>query len=167
MRVSMSEIAPPVFLSTMENVVPTQHVRAGPPGFLTDLPTFDSFSLVPPVENTMNVEPSPKSHSSSASPPQSQIPSPSIHGAASSYSQGVTSSLESALEQPVVATHHRSRGNTSVSPATIPASFLAASPPGHQPIGMTFPAPEATGIAGKQDPSEAKTQLILVDMLSE
>jgi len=163
---TMSEMVPPVFLNAMDTMVPAQHIRAGPPGFLTDLPTFDSLAIGPSIEHAMNLEPSQNHQSSSVSPPLSQVPSPSIHGSASSYSAGVTSSLESALDPPNLATHHRSRPNASVSPGTIPTAFLNASSPGHQPTGMAFAAPEAA--SGKQeDPSEVKTQLILVDMLSE
>jgi hypothetical protein len=162
----MSEMVPG-FLNSMEDMVPTQHIRAGPPGFLTDLPTFDSLPTAPPIENGMNLEPSPEGQSSSVSPPPlSQVPSPSIHGSASSYSAGVTSSLESALDPPNVASHHRNRTNTSASPGTTPASFLNASSPGHQPMGMSFAAPET--VSGQQkDPPEVKTQSILVNMLSE
>jgi hypothetical protein len=165
---NMSEMVSPVFMSSMETMVPS---RAAPPGFLTDLPTFDSLTTVPPIGHaldleSMNLEPSPNSQSSSVSPPLSQVPSPSIHGSASSYSAGVTSSLESALDPPHVATHLRSQANTSVSPGKNPTSFLSASSPGHQRMSMSFTAPEAA--SGQQDdPSEVKTQLILADMLSE
>jgi hypothetical protein len=168
---SMSEMVSPVFLNPMEAMVPTQNIRAGPPGFLTDLPTFDSLTTVPPIGHVMdleamNLEPSPNSQSSSVSPPLSQVPSPSIHGSASSYSAGVTSSLESALDPPNLTTHHHGRVNTSVSPGTNPTSFLNPSSPAHQAMGMAFAGPEA--VSGKQeDPSEVKTQSMLVDMLSE
>lgn len=157
---SMSEMVTPVFLNSIEAMVPPQNIRAGPPGFLTDLPTFDSLTTVPSIGHAMNLEPVPNSQSSSVSPPLSQVPSPSIHGSASSYSAGVTSSLESALDPPNVATR---RANTSVSPGTTPTSFLNAS---SQAMSMAFAAPEA--VSGKQDdPSEVKTQLILADMLSD
>jgi hypothetical protein len=163
---ALSEMVPG-FLNSMEDMEPTQHIRAGPPGFLTDLPTFDPLPAVPPIEHGMNLELSSEGQSSSVSPPAlSQVPSPSIHGSASSYSAGVTSSLESALDPPNVASHHRNRTNTSVSPGTTPTSFLNASPPGHQPMGMSFTTPEI--VSGKQeDSTEVKTQSILVNMLSE
>ncbi|KAF8163464.1 hypothetical protein B0H34DRAFT_781171 [Crassisporium funariophilum] len=55
------------------------------------------------------------------------FPSPSIHGAASSYSAGVTSSLESALD-PVVPSGSRSRANTSMSPPSHPSPFASMFP---------------------------------------
>lgn len=161
---NMSEMVSPVFLNSMEAMVPSQDIRAGSSGFLTDLPTFDSLVAVAPIGHGMNLEASPNSQSSSVSPSLSQVPSPSIHGSASSYSAGVTSSLESALDPPNVTAHHHPRANPSVSSGTAPTSFVNSACPGHQVMGMAF----AEAVSGKQEnSSEVKTQSMLVDMLSE
>ncbi|KAG6833696.1 hypothetical protein H0H87_002893 [Tephrocybe sp. NHM501043] len=133
MHITMPDLSqPPAFISPME-AAPAPRIRAGPPGFLSDLPTLDSFAMTPHVASTMVHEMS----QPLASPPVGQVPSPSIHGTASSYGAGVTSSLESALDQPV-ATVHRSRANTSVSPPSIPSSYMATS-------SVTFVTNESPG----------------------
>ena len=168
---SMSEMVPPAFLNPMEAMVPSQNIRAGPPGFLTDLPTFDSLTALAPIgqgmnHEAMNLEPLPNRQSSSVSPPLSQVPSPSIHGSASSYSAGVTSSLESALDPPNLTTHHHARTNATVSSGTAPTSFVNSASSGHQAMGVVFSGSEA--VSGKQENSSGvKTQSMLVDMLSE
>lgn len=146
MHVSMPELASPIFMEAVES---TPQVLAAPPPFIPDFPTHsDMFALVTPLEDTMNLE-------MSSSPPQTQIPSPSIHGTASSYSAGVTSSLESALD-PAGVTTGRSRANTSVSPPIISGTFAPISPPSQQPIGIAFPAAEV--VSPKQE--EVNSQVL-------
>lgn len=153
------------FMNTMEPIVPAPHIRAAPPGFLSDLPAGEPFPMISPMEDPMSLEMLATTHSLSVSPPQSQVPSPSIHGTASSYSVGVTSSLESALDQSGVSIM-RSRANTSVSPAAIPSSFITISPPTQQAVGMSFPPVE--GAVGKQEEAPPPdVDFHVVDMLSK
>ncbi|KAF5380839.1 hypothetical protein D9615_004068 [Tricholomella constricta] len=165
MHVPMPEISPSTtFINSME-VAPAPPIGPGPPGFLSDLPACDPFTMAPPSDNAMNLEMAPTSHPLSASPP-AQIPSPSIHGTASSYSVGVTSSLESALDQPGV-TVRRSRANTSVSsPATVPPGYIGISPAG---VGLPYLPPEA--IIGKQEEvspkAEAESVVAVESMLED
>lgn len=150
MHVAMPELPSTVF---MEAVDGNSQILAAPPAFITDFPTThtDMFALVTPLENTMTLE-------LSASPQQSQIPSPSIHGTASSYSAGVTSSLESALD-PAGVSVGRSRANTSVSPPAITNSFVSMSPPSQKPLGIAFPPSEAIGT--KQEASQVVIEMML------
>lgn len=120
MHLPLSEISMPVFLNGP--MLPMDSV----PAFLPDLRTVvDTFAMVGQSEK---LDLSPDSRTLSVSPPQSQIPSPSIHGTSSSYGAGVTSSLESALD-PVVVQVGRSRSNTSLSSPSIPSAFPSLSPP--------------------------------------
>lgn len=147
MHVPMPGLSVSAFMSPMGAIDTVPQMRSAPPAYIPDFPApCDPFTMVQAIEM------------SSVSPPQSQVPSPSIHGPASSYSVGVTSSLESALD-PTGVSGGRSRANTSVSPGTIPASFL--SPPVHQPMGISFPPSEG------DDLSSGKAHLILGDMLKE
>jgi len=125
MHLPLSEIAMPVFLNgpLLPMDSPQMH---SVPAFLPDLSTVvDAFAMVGQSEK---LDLSPDSRTLSVSPPQSQIPSPSIHGTSSSYGAGVTSSLESALD-PVVAQVGRSRSNTSLSPPSMPSAFPSLSSP--------------------------------------
>ncbi|KAF9475858.1 hypothetical protein BDN70DRAFT_883186 [Pholiota conissans] len=129
--------------------------------------------MLPPVTNFMdiaslidpyalaqlpdNVDLSPATRTHSASPPQSQIPSPSIHGTSSSYAAGVTSSLESAL-------HHtgRSRANTSLSP---PSSFPSLSPPNLQATEPDFPPSLPSTSSLEESVSQTQPQTVIGKML--
>ncbi|KAF8077826.1 hypothetical protein FPV67DRAFT_1662613 [Lyophyllum atratum] len=139
-------------------------MQPGPQGFLPDLSNCDPFSMVPPIDNGMSLEMVSNTHPLSTSPP-AQIPSPSIHGTASSYSVGVTSSLESALDQPG-AIARRSRANTSVSPVNVPPTYIGMSPA----VGaLQFIPPEAA--IGKQDEvspkAEAESVVAVESMLED
>lgn len=124
MHLPLSEIAMPVFLNGPMLPMDSPQMHSVPP-FLPDLTVVDAFAMVGQSEK---LDLSPDSRTLSVSPPQSQIPSPSIHGTSSSYGAGVTSSLESALD-PVVGQVGRSRSNTSLSPPSIPSAFPSLSPP--------------------------------------
>lgn len=151
MHVAMPELSSTVF---MEAVDGNSQILAAPSAFINDFPTHtDMFALVTPLENAMNLE-------LSASPQQSQIPSPSIHGTASSYSAGVTSSLESALD-PAGVSVGRSRANTSVSPPILNNGFVSMSSPSQKPVGIAFPPSEVIG--AKQETS----QVVIEKMLKE
>lgn len=168
MHVSMPELSPSVFMAPMEAIDAAPQLHSAPSAFTSDYPARDAFGMIQPLENGMSLEMSPNSHMPSASPPQSQVPSPSIHGSASSYSVGVTSSLESALD-PAGVSGGRSRANTSsVSPGTLPTSFMSAG--SQQTIGISFPPSDGGDLSvGKQEAAqaEAPTHLILEDMLKE
>lgn len=164
MHIPMSDISSPAAFMSPMDVVSVPHLRSGPPGFISDLPTLDSFTMVPPMDNAMNLEISLNAHPLSTSSSQSQIPSPSIHGTASSYSSGVTSSLESALDQPGSAP--RSRANTFASSSIGAASFLDPAP---SEAGMPFLPTEA--IMSKQEDvtceAEAESVVAVGNMLEE
>lgn len=119
----LSDMAMQVFLSSpMEAMDPTV-LHPAVSGFMPDLMSMiDPYALASSPEK-LDLSPGTRTHS--ASPPQSQIPSPSIHGSSSSYGAGVTSSLESALDSTTVV-GGRSRANTSLSPPSIPSSFPSA-----------------------------------------
>lgn len=119
LHLPMSEIAMPFLNAPMGAVEPQVHSTST--GFIPDMTSVvDPFMLVASDEK---LGCSPDKHTLSLSP-QSQVPSPLLHGAPSSYFTGVSSSLESALD-PVAATAGRSRANTSISP------------PSHSPFSMS------------------------------
>ncbi|KAG5647279.1 hypothetical protein DXG03_000815 [Asterophora parasitica] len=164
MHVPMSEIPPTtVFLNPMP-VAPGPHIGPGPSGFLSDIQTLDPFAMAPPPDNAMNLELAPVPLLSTS--PPAQIPSASIHGTASSYSVGVTSSLESALDQPVVAV--RSRANTSVSPPIIPPGYIGVSMT-PAVVGVPYLPPEV--VIGKQaevsPKAEAESVVAVESMLED
>jgi hypothetical protein len=118
LHLPMSEIVMPFSNTAMEDVEPPQ-MHSTTAGFIPGMTSVvDPFILVASDENLGH---SPDAHKLS---PQSQVPSPSLHGATSSYFTGVSSSLESALDP--VATITRSRANTS-----------SISPPSHSPFSMS------------------------------
>ncbi len=115
----LSDMAMQVFLTgPMEAMAPaTLHPPVS--GFMPDLGAMiESYTLASSPER-LDLSPATRTHS--ASPPQSQIPSPSIHGSSSSYGSGVISSLESALDSTTVV-GGRSRANTSLSPPSFPSA---------------------------------------------
>lgn len=108
-----------MFSSPMEAIEPSAML---PPvsDFMQELGTMiDSYPLGSSSEK-LDLSPATRTHSTS--PPQSQVPSPSIHGSSSSYGAGVTSSLDSALDSASVI-GGRSRANTSLSPPALPSVF--------------------------------------------
>ena len=130
LHLPMSEIAMPFLDTAMEAIEPTQ-LHSAPAGFIPDMipdmpSVVDPFILV--TSNEKKLGHSPEAPTSSVSP-QAQVPSPALHGAASSYFTGV-SSLDSALD-PVVA--GRSRANASISPPS-------HSPFSMSPLGLQNPA---------------------------
>lgn len=120
LHLPMSEIVMPFSNTAMEDVEPPQ-LHSTTAGFIPDMTSgVDPFILAASEEKVGH---SPDAHKLSLSP-QSQVPSPSLHGAASSYFTGASSSLESALD-PAATTAGRSRANTSISP------------PSHSPFSMS------------------------------
>lgn len=152
MHLPLSEIPMPVFLNGPMLPMDSPQMHSVP-AFLPDLRTVvDSFAMVGQGEK---LDLSPDSRTLSVSPPQSQIPSPSIHGTSSSYGAGVTSSLESALD-PVVVQVGRSRSNTSLSPPSIPSAFPSLSPPS---ANLSVPPNESV--------SHQQPQTVIGQMLKE
>lgn len=120
LHLPMSEIVMPFSNTAMEDIEPPQ-LHSTTAGFIPDMTSVvDPFILAASEDKVGH---SPDAHKLSLSP-QSQVPSPSLHGAASSYFTGVSSSLESALD-PAATTAGRSRANTSISP------------PSHSPFSMS------------------------------
>lgn len=121
-------------METLEATAPSVHPTASP--YARD---YVPFRLVQPMENSMGLEVSPVDPILSTSPPR---PSPPEHAPSSSYSVGVTSSLESALD-PTGVSSGQSRSSSSVSPPVNPLY-----PPGpigsQQPLSMAFPNSEIT-----------------------
>ncbi|KAF9454647.1 hypothetical protein P691DRAFT_806814 [Macrolepiota fuliginosa MF-IS2] len=159
MHVSMPDLTSPTFISSMDAldaVAPSIHTA--PAAFVGDFSHPDPFAM---VQNSMSLELSPTNHTLSASPPQSQIPSPAMHGSTSSYPVGVTSSLESALDPTGVSTG-RSRASTSVSPPANPSLFSQAPISTQQSVSMTFAesAPSARELADLLPSSEQHRVLV-------
>ena len=116
LHLPMSEI----FSNTAMEAVEPPQLHSATAGFIPDMTSVvDPFMV---VASDKKLGHSPDAHKLSLSP-QSQVPSPSHHGAASSYFTGPSSSLESALD-PVAAATARSHANTSISP------------PSHSPFSM-------------------------------
>ncbi|TFK42425.1 hypothetical protein BDQ12DRAFT_676183 [Crucibulum laeve] len=155
MHISMPDLTNSAFM-TMEAADPVGQLHTAPPAFLADLSQTDPFAMMTAPDGSMNLEMSP---AHSISPPQSQVPSPSIHGIASSYSAGVTSSLESALD-PSGVTGSRSRANTSVSPTTLPSSFPPASPPSVQ-------FPNANSVVMQEKVPSNEPHLVIGELLKD
>ena len=107
LHLPMSEV--PFSNTAMEDVEPPRlHSTAA--GFIPDMTSVvDPFILVASEEKVGHSPDAPQLSLS----PQSQVPSPSLHGAAPSYITGASSSLDSAL---VATKTGRSRANTSISP---------------------------------------------------
>ena len=97
MHIPVADPAPTVYMTPMD-VIPMPPLPSGT--FLTDMPTCEAFTLALPINNGVNAQTT-SSHKVSTSP-QSQIPPPSIHPNTSAYSLGAVSSLESALDLPIV-----------------------------------------------------------------
>ncbi|KAG6851254.1 hypothetical protein H0H93_011690 [Arthromyces matolae] len=117
MHASISDLSQRVVFITPMEITAAPHIPPDPSIFEAEIPTIDHYPLAPPINDTMNLE---MTHPMANSPP-AQIASQSVQSAGSSYVVPVASSLESALE-PVPT---RSRGNTSVSPVSIPSSYIS------------------------------------------
>lgn len=143
MHISMPELTSPTFISSMDALdatAPSIHPTSA--AFVADFaPHTVQFGMVQPIENSMSLELSSTNHTLSASPPQSQIPSPAMQSSNSSYTVGVTSSLESALDPTGVSTG-RSRASTSVSPPVNPIPFPQIPIATQQSLPITFSTTE-------------------------
>ena len=137
----------PMQLSTPQQLslpfIPMQPVDSPsvlPPSFMSDPnPHIDPFAM---LESSIPMDMTPE-NTIALSP---QAPSASLHGSPSSYTVGVTSSLESALG-PAALPGGRSRANTSISPTNpIPPSF--SSLPTRQ---LPAFSPPAEAIVAKQE----------------
>ncbi|KDR73502.1 hypothetical protein GALMADRAFT_227953 [Galerina marginata CBS 339.88] len=162
MHLSMSDIPISAFINApMEAMDPPQLHAA--PDFMSDIRTVaDPYAM---SSSTEKLDLSPDSRTLSVSPPQSQVPSPSIHGTSSSYGTGVTSSLESALD-PVTASGGRSRANTSLSPPSHPSPFPSLSPNLQNPEYSTPIAASSTDNL-EESVSHQQPQTIIGRMLKD
>ena len=160
LHMPMSEIVMPFSNTAMEDVEPPQ-LHSTTSGFIPVTSVVDPFILAASEEKVGH---SPDAHKLSLSP-QSQVPSPLLHGAASSYFSGASSSLESALD-PAATTAGRSRANTSISPPS--HSPFSSSPSGLQnttSIDLTPPA--STNSILEASVSQQHPQTVIGKMLKE
>ena len=157
----MSEIVMPFSNTAMEAVEPLQ-LHSTTAGFIPDMTSVvDPFVLVASEEEVGH---SPDAHKLSLSP-QSQVPSPSLHGATSSYFAGASSSLESALD-PVATTAGRSRANTSITPPS--HSPFSMSPSGLQnTTSIDLSSPPSTNSTLEASVSQQHPQTLIGKMLKE
>ena len=158
LHMPMSEIVP--FSNTaMEDVEPQLHSTTA--GFIPDMTSVvDPFILLASEEKVGH---SPDAHNLSLSP-QSQVPSPLLHGAASSYFTGASSSLESALD-PAATTAGRSRANTSIpTPSHSPFSM---SPSGLQNTSTIDLSPTPSNSSLEASVSQQNPQTMIGRMLKE
>lgn len=160
LHLPMSESLMPFSNTAMEDVEPQLHSTTA--GFIPDMTSVvDPFILVASEEEVGH---SPDAHKLSLSP-QSQVPSPSLHGAASSYFTGVSSSLESALD-PVASTTGRSRANTSISPSS--HSPFSMSPSGLQnTTSIDLSPPTSNNNTLEVSVSQQHPQTVIGQMLKE
>lgn len=130
LHVSSNGLAQSPFTESMEGFEAPAAYIPEITDFATPTPSFGGLSAT--ALDAMNVELPLSAHASSASSPQLQPPSSSIHGAAAAYGPGVNSSLESALEPAVYPNSARSRSSTVTSSpgASIPFPMpVRVSPP--------------------------------------
>ncbi|KAG6877159.1 hypothetical protein C0993_009837 [Termitomyces sp. T159_Od127] len=155
MHVPIPELTHPTAYMNPIEVVPAPHVP-DPPTFLSELPLADPFVMAPPVSSTMNID-------ITCPLPSGQVSSSSSHDISSSYNAAVSSSLESALEQPTI-TINRSRANTTVSPVSVSSSYMSAPPVA---AGLTYiPAESAIGRQEEAFPkAEAETVVAVENIL--
>ena len=161
LHLPMSEIVMPFSNTAMEDIESSQ-LHSTTAGFIPDMTSVvDPFILVASEEKVGH---SPDAHKLSLSP-QSQVPSPSLHGAASSYFTGASSSLESALD-PVATTAGRSRANTSISPPS--HSPFSLSPSGLQNTTSIDLSPtSSTNSTLEASVSQQHPQTVIGKMLKE
>lgn len=149
-------------MDTME--APQQLLPSPPTTFVPDMRTvhLDPFGMMPSLEK---LDFSPDARTLSVSPPQSQVPSPGIHGTASSYGAGVLSSLDVALDSAVVG--GRSRANTSLSPpAPSPPNFPSLLPPSMQGTVVDYPSNDSNS-SQDESGSPAQPRAVIGKMLKE
>jgi hypothetical protein len=165
MQVSLSELASPTFMTPLDALDgTTSSIHPSSTSFLDDFaPHPAPFSLVHPMDNSMSLELSPQNHVLSTSPPQSQIQSPTVHGTASSYAAGMTSSLESALDPTGVSTG-RSRASTSVSPPANPPPFATNV---KQSLPVIYPNTHSAQVESVNPLPATESQYILVPLLKQ
>jgi hypothetical protein len=160
LHLPMSEIVMPFSNTLMEDVEPPQLLSTAA-GFISDMTSVvDPFILAASEEKVGH---SPDAHKLSLSP-QSQVPSPSLHGAASSYFTGASSSLESALD-PAATTAGRSRANTSISPPS--HSPFSLSPSGLQNTTTIDLSPPSSNSTLEASVSQQHPQTVIGKMLKE
>ena len=159
LHLPMSEIVMPFSNTAMEDVEPPQ-LHSTTAGFITDMTSVvDPFILVASEEKVGH---SPDAHKLSLSP-QSQVPSPSLHGAASSYFTGASSSLESALDPAATATG-RSRANTSISPPSHSPNSMS---PLQNTTSIDLSPPSSTNSTLEASVSHQHPQTVIGQMLKE
>lgn len=161
LHLPMSEIGIPFSNAAMEDVEPPQ-LHSTTAGFIPDMTSVvDSFIMVASEEKVGH---SPDAHKLSLSP-RSQVPSPSLHGATSSYFTGASSSLESALD-PAATIAGRSRANTSISPPS--HSPFSMSPSGLQnTTSIDLSSPPSTNSTLEASVSQQHPQTVIGKMLKE
>ena len=164
LHLPMSEIVMPFSNTAMEAIEPPQlHSTSTTAGFIPDMTSVvDPFILAASDEKVGH---SPDAHKLSLSP-QSQVPSPSLLGAAPSYFTGAaSSSLESALD-PVATTAGRSRANASITPPS--HSPFSMSPSGLQnTTSIDLSSPPSTNSTLEASVSQQHPQTLIGQMLKE
>jgi hypothetical protein len=161
MNVSLPELVSPTFISPLDALDPTapsSHTESAP--FVPDF--SPSFSMGQHPENAMALELSPQDHDLSASPPQSSMG----HASNSSYSLGMTSSLESALDPTGVSTG-RTRANTSSSPPVNSLSFSQIPIALQQSLRLAFTGADANQVEPTASLPASESQLFLVPLLKQ
>ncbi|CAA7271555.1 unnamed protein product [Cyclocybe aegerita] len=151
----MPDMPMSVFLNTPLDPMDTPaQLHTAPSSFMSDPRTVaDPFALLPQTDN------SPDARNLSVSPPQSQVPSPPIHGAPSSYAVAAPSSLDPAVSG------RRSRANTSLSPPSLPSNFPSLSPPSLQ-NAADYPSSSSTGNL-EESVSQQQPQTVIGQMLKD
>ncbi|KAF8637376.1 hypothetical protein AX17_002875 [Amanita inopinata Kibby_2008] len=164
MHVSMPNLPASAFMTPMEAVDSAPQLRSAPPGFISDFQQtqVDPFSLVTPLDNAISIEMSPTGHTLSASPSQSQLSSPSIHGPPTTYTVTVPSSLGSALSPPTVP-NGQGQPTAPVPTSALPSNFISLGPT-QQGIHLSF-----SNVIRQQDAAMPETEphLILGEMLHD
>jgi hypothetical protein len=164
LHLPMSEAVISFSNTAMEAVEPPQ-LHSATAGFIPDMTSVIGSDPFMVVASDEKLDHSPDAHKLSLSP-QSQVASPSLHGAASSYFTGASSSLESALD-PIAATA-RSSANTSMSPPS--QSPFSMSPSGLQNISgidLSLSSPPSTNSTLEVSVSHQQPQTIIGKMLKE
>ncbi|KAJ3510287.1 hypothetical protein NLJ89_g4764 [Agrocybe chaxingu] len=158
----MPDMSMSVFLNTpLDPMDAPAQLHTAPSSFMSDPRTVaDPFALLP---QTDKADFSPDARNLSVSPPQSQVPSPPIHGAPSSYGVAAPSSLESALDPAV--SGRRSRANTSLSPPSLPSNFPSLSPPSLQ-NAADYPSSSSTANL-EESVSQQQPQTVIGQMLKD
>ncbi|KAK7054722.1 hypothetical protein VNI00_003185 [Paramarasmius palmivorus] len=153
MHVSPADLAP--YMEHMDSLDPAAayNAAAASASYMPVDPVFQP-TVPSTIEQAMAIELPPSNGSSSVSSPlPPQIPSPSIHGSASSYGLGVTSSLQSALD-PAAVSAPRSRSGTINSPNTVLGTSILApgSAPNPDTTGIVFPMVPDMAVKKEESP---------------